>query len=1217
MGNEVLVLMRFALIFLALTSTVLPAGSQSTESQRESAQRLRAARFDDQVVRVLPQTSKGNSTNEGFGLIVGTKGTDLYVVTPNHVVFDRDHQLTDRPHLRFRSTPETDVTAERLDAPNASPPNYDDLAVLVVRDAADRAPKAAAPIVAPDALRGGEWVWSIGRAESWDVSGVHGGFVKRIIDPTRLVFDSLPTPPGSSGAAIVMPEGIVAMVTSDADAFETRAVAMTTLTAHLHDWDIPFDRLVSEPPPPPVEDERIVNAVRDCNLLAASPLDPNRAFGIPGVELDKLDADKAVQACLTALGFHPDDPSIAFELGRAYQRKGTSPESREALRLYKKSANLGFAPAFDNIGRMYRDGDGIPKDEVEAVSWFRKGADAQYFVALDDLGKMYAEGRGGLDKDDREAMRLYNASEAITNDYEPVKNDISKLLSSVKSRIATSNDRDELKVIGRDFPKLSGEVDVRIAQLDEEDRLNTAQMRIAASNDRDDIRKIANNYPTLKGAADARIAQLDEEDRLDAAQKSIVAANDPDEIRKIANDYPSLKGAADARISQLEYADKLSAAEKRIAVTNSADELKEIGATFPSLKVEVDTRIAKLDEEDRLDAAQKSIVAANDPDEIRKIANDYPSLKGAADARIAQLEYADKLAAAQQRIAAANDPEEIRKIGSDYPSLKGAADARIVQLEYADKLLAAQKRIASSNNTDEIRKILADFPDLQSAADARIILLKNAQILNATQKLIAISTDRNELELLANADPDLKGEVNARIAQLDYKDRLADAQKRIVLLDDRDDLKGIAVNFPSLKVEVDARIAQLDEQERLGTAQKRIAVSNDRDEIGKIANDYPRLKGAADARIAQLEEEERLNAAQNRIAAANDPDEIRKISRDYPSLNGAAEARISQLEYADKLAAAQKRVSVINNIDELTAIETNFPTLKVEVEARIAQVNEAERLIKAQKRIPMSDDREELKAIASSFPPLRDAVAERIAQLDYSADGVIGYVIFGLIDTANTLNPSYFTIDGADKSRLPSRGDVISRKSLGAFSVRAVPFHWDSVQNNYVVQSDPPVVKTDPGDKLRVAGDVFITLDPKRTDHKLYVVAPISEFLGREIEPSPDVFSHPVPLPGVLGYVNIGLTGDDMSSLTEQSFKNISRPTAIYPAPNDIMVADTPANVRIGPRHWNKRTRIYENPPSVPNVSINQGDRIKVGGDVIMSTQGHSIWAPITDIYRK
>ncbi len=53
---------------------------------------------------------------------------------------------------------------------------------------------------------------------------------------------------------------------------------------------------------------------------------------------------------------------------------------------------------------MYRDGNGVLKDDAEAVRWFRLAADQGHATGQNNLGFMYASGRGVL-KDEAEAIR--------------------------------------------------------------------------------------------------------------------------------------------------------------------------------------------------------------------------------------------------------------------------------------------------------------------------------------------------------------------------------------------------------------------------------------------------------------------------------------------------------------------------------------------------------------------------------------------------------------------------------------------------------------------------------------------------------------------------------------------------------------------------------------------------------------------------------------------
>ena len=65
--------------------------------------------------------------------------------------------------------------------------------------------------------------------------------------------------------------------------------------------------------------------------------------------------------------------------------------------------------AQNNLGLMYKDGEGIAQNYAEAAKWFRKAADQNYDEAYCNLGLLYEEGKGVV-KDVIEAVRCYRKS---------------------------------------------------------------------------------------------------------------------------------------------------------------------------------------------------------------------------------------------------------------------------------------------------------------------------------------------------------------------------------------------------------------------------------------------------------------------------------------------------------------------------------------------------------------------------------------------------------------------------------------------------------------------------------------------------------------------------------------------------------------------------------------------------------------------------------------
>ena len=72
----------------------------------------------------------------------------------------------------------------------------------------------------------------------------------------------------------------------------------------------------------------------------------------------------------------------------------------------RKAAEQGNADAQFNLGWMYYEGEGVPKDDAEAARWFLKSAEQGIATAQFNLGEMYKEGIG-VPQDDAEAAKWY------------------------------------------------------------------------------------------------------------------------------------------------------------------------------------------------------------------------------------------------------------------------------------------------------------------------------------------------------------------------------------------------------------------------------------------------------------------------------------------------------------------------------------------------------------------------------------------------------------------------------------------------------------------------------------------------------------------------------------------------------------------------------------------------------------------------------------------
>jgi TPR repeat protein len=86
--------------------------------------------------------------------------------------------------------------------------------------------------------------------------------------------------------------------------------------------------------------------------------------------------------------------------------EGVPKNYTEAAKWYRLSAGQGNAAAQFNLGLMYSKGEGVQKDDAEAVKWYRLSAAQNNAVAQCNLGWMYENGLG-VTKDDAEAVKWY------------------------------------------------------------------------------------------------------------------------------------------------------------------------------------------------------------------------------------------------------------------------------------------------------------------------------------------------------------------------------------------------------------------------------------------------------------------------------------------------------------------------------------------------------------------------------------------------------------------------------------------------------------------------------------------------------------------------------------------------------------------------------------------------------------------------------------------
>jgi TPR repeat protein len=103
----------------------------------------------------------------------------------------------------------------------------------------------------------------------------------------------------------------------------------------------------------------------ECDVLAG---EQDYGIPVPGVEFGSIDASRAVAACRADLERFPDNPRLIHNLARAFDKSG---QMEEAVALYRKAADMGFAWSRNNLSVKYLLGEGVAPDMRKAMYWMR------------------------------------------------------------------------------------------------------------------------------------------------------------------------------------------------------------------------------------------------------------------------------------------------------------------------------------------------------------------------------------------------------------------------------------------------------------------------------------------------------------------------------------------------------------------------------------------------------------------------------------------------------------------------------------------------------------------------------------------------------------------------------------------------------------------------------------------------------------------------------
>lgn len=95
----------------------------------------------------------------------------------------------------------------------------------------------------------------------------------------------------------------------------------------------------------------------------------------------------------------------SYEVGKRVERN-----YKKAARWFRLAAEQGHPWAQYSFGHYLEQGKGVRKSVLEAKTWYEKSASFGYLYAQKELGRLLLDGVGGVEKDQKEAARLFQLS---------------------------------------------------------------------------------------------------------------------------------------------------------------------------------------------------------------------------------------------------------------------------------------------------------------------------------------------------------------------------------------------------------------------------------------------------------------------------------------------------------------------------------------------------------------------------------------------------------------------------------------------------------------------------------------------------------------------------------------------------------------------------------------------------------------------------------------
>lgn len=135
--------------------------------------------------------------------------------------------------------------------------------------------------------------------------------------------------------------------------------------------------------------------------------------------VEKLSATPKLRCCLGQAQEGTQEPEGSpeelYQKGKAcYEGNGVPQSYEEAVKCYRKSAELGHPRAMRNLGFCYERGHGVAQSWEKAIMWYCRAADLGDADAMNDIAYCYEYGKG-VTRSYEEAVKWYRRAVDLGN----------------------------------------------------------------------------------------------------------------------------------------------------------------------------------------------------------------------------------------------------------------------------------------------------------------------------------------------------------------------------------------------------------------------------------------------------------------------------------------------------------------------------------------------------------------------------------------------------------------------------------------------------------------------------------------------------------------------------------------------------------------------------------------------------------------------------------